>query len=152
MIVTALALHVLAALIWVGGMIFSHFVLRPAVVDLEREARLALWRQVLPHFFRLVWGSIILLLVTGYFIVFEYFGGFAGVGLSVHLMQGLAFLMILLFTYVYTVPFSAFTSAMDDGDHDQAALHFARIRLIISLNLPLGVICALIGATGRYWG
>jgi uncharacterized membrane protein len=37
-------LHVLAALVWVGGMFFAWMVLRPAAVKaLEGPARLTLW-------------------------------------------------------------------------------------------------------------
>ncbi len=41
------ALHVLAALVWVGGMFFAWTILRPAAVAaLEAPARLGLWLEV----------------------------------------------------------------------------------------------------------
>lgn len=41
------ALHVLAAVVWVGGMFFAWMVLRPAAVTaLEPPARLRLWSAV----------------------------------------------------------------------------------------------------------
>jgi len=46
-------LHVLAALVWVGGMFFAWLVLRPATVAaLDGPARLRLWVEVFRRFFR----------------------------------------------------------------------------------------------------
>jgi hypothetical protein len=46
------ALHVLAALIWVGGMFFAWLILRPAAVSaLTGPARLTLWLEVFRRFF-----------------------------------------------------------------------------------------------------
>ena len=45
-------LHVLAALVWVGGMFFAWMVLRPATVAaLDGPARLRLWVEVFRRFF-----------------------------------------------------------------------------------------------------
>lgn len=50
-------LHVLAALIWVGGMFFAWMILRPAAVAaLEGPARLKLWANVF-NVFRVGLGS-----------------------------------------------------------------------------------------------
>ena len=55
-------LHVLSALVWVGGMFFAWMVLRPAAVKaLDGPARLTLWVEVFQGFFRWVWVAVILL-------------------------------------------------------------------------------------------
>ena len=72
------ALHVLAAVVWLGGMFFAYMVLRPAAGPLEQRERFALWHRVFGRFFPWVWASIVLLLVTGYGMLFRGFGGFAG--------------------------------------------------------------------------
>ena len=51
-----LTIHVLSAVVWVGGMFFALLVLRPAVGPLEPAVRLALWRRVFARFFR-PWAS-----------------------------------------------------------------------------------------------
>ncbi|VFT42074.1 membrane protein [Pseudomonas aeruginosa] len=52
------ALHVLAALVWVGGMFFAWTILRPAAVAaLEAPARLGLWLEVFRRFFHLGLGG-----------------------------------------------------------------------------------------------
>ncbi|MFN0186298.1 MAG: hypothetical protein ACKVQR_20985 [Aquabacterium sp.] len=40
-------LHVLSIIVWIGGMVFTHFFLRPAVAQLEPAVRLPLMHAVL---------------------------------------------------------------------------------------------------------
>ena len=58
-------LHVLAIVVWVGGMVFAHFFLRPAVARLDPPARLALMHDVLGRFFKVVLVVSLLTLVSG---------------------------------------------------------------------------------------
>ena len=51
-------------------MFFAHQVLRPAAAALEPGPRLPLWSRVLGRFFAWVFAAIILLLLTGYALVF----------------------------------------------------------------------------------
>ena len=77
----AIALHVLSAVIWVGGMFFAYMAMRPAVVEVvEASQRGHLWSKTLERFFRWVWLAVVLLLVTGYWMIFSVFGGMAGAG------------------------------------------------------------------------
>src|SRR4051794_12001276 len=66
LIVFLLAVHILSALFWVGGMAFAHGILRPAAMSLEPPVRLPLWRGVFERFLPRVGGSIVALLVSGY--------------------------------------------------------------------------------------
>ena len=71
-----IALHLLAAVVWVGGMFFAYMALRPvAATLLEPPQRLPLWTQTFMRFFPWVWLAILLLTATGYTIVFAVFGG-----------------------------------------------------------------------------
>jgi uncharacterized membrane protein len=94
----------------------------------------------------------VLLLLASYSMVFIVFGGFAGAGLHVHLMQGIGWLMIALFVWLFHGPWLAFKRAVDAEDWPSAGTSLDRIRQIISINLPLGLIVVLIGASGRFWG
>ena len=71
----ASAVHVRAAVIWVGGMFFAYMVLRTALGPLDPRQRLELWSPVLPRFFAWVWAAVIALPATGYGQVFIDFGG-----------------------------------------------------------------------------
>src|SRR3954466_9272482 len=83
----ALALHILGAVVWVGGMFAIYVCLRPALGTLEPPQRLRLMRVTFQKFFPWVWLAILLLLASGYWMLFTTFGGFAGAGLYIHLMQ-----------------------------------------------------------------
>jgi uncharacterized membrane protein len=148
----ALALHTLSAVVWVGGMFVIYVCLRPALGTLEPPQRLRLMRVTFQKFFPWVWVAVLLLLVSGYAMVFIIFGGFAGAGLYVHLMQGIGWIMIVLFAWLFHGPWLAFKRAVDAQDWPSAGARLERIRQIISINLPLGLIVVLIGASGRFWG
>lgn len=145
------ALHALAAIVWVGGMFFAHFALRPSLPVLEPPQPLRLWEQVFPRFFGFVWFAVGTLLATGYGLMFGLYGGFATTPLSVHLMQGIGLVMMGLFTYLYTVPYRRFRAAAADGNWPEAAGHQARVRAIVHTNLYLGLLTSVIGASGRFW-
>ena len=49
-----LFVHLVGVVVWVGGMVFAHFFLRPAVAALEPAVRLRLMHDVLGRFFRAV--------------------------------------------------------------------------------------------------
>ena len=55
----ALALHILGAVVWVGGMFAAYMCLRPAAGPLEPPARLKLWRAFFGKFFPWVWLAIL---------------------------------------------------------------------------------------------
>jgi uncharacterized membrane protein len=148
----AIALHVLGAVVWVGGMFAIYVALRPALGTLDPPQRLRLMRATFRIFFPWVWVAILLLLASGYWMVFMTFGGFARVGLHIHLMQGIGWLMIALFVWLFHGPWLALKRAVEAEDWPRAGASLNRIRQIIAVNLPLGLIVVVIGASGRYWG
>jgi uncharacterized membrane protein len=62
----ALAVHLLGAVVWVGGMFAIYVCLRPALGTLEPPQRLRLMRITFQKFFPWVWLAILLLLASGY--------------------------------------------------------------------------------------
>ncbi len=146
------ALHILAAVIWVGGMFFAYVVLRPSVGGIEPAAeRPRLWRRVFARFFPWVSAAVLVLIASGYALVFGQFGGMAGIGLHVHLMQGIGWIMFLLYGHLYFASWGRFRRAVDAGDLQAAGPALASIRRIVAINLVLGLIVVVIGASGRYW-
>jgi uncharacterized membrane protein len=148
----ALVLHALSAVVWVGGMFFAHQVLRPAAAELDPRPRLILWSGIFGRFFAWVIVAIILLLASGYVLVFAVFGGFGRVGVHVHLMQGIGILMILLFFHLYFAPWRRFRLAVSREDWAEGGRQLGQIRTIVTINLVLGLIVVAIGSSGRYWG
>lgn len=146
------ALHVLAAVVWVGGMFFAYLVLRPAVGGIEpAPERPKLWSRVFPRFFAWVWAAVVVLPLTGYWRLFMDFGGFARAGFSVHVMHVLGLVMIGLFVFLFVVPYRRFQAAVAAGDFPAAAPQLAIIRRIVGTNLALGLFVAAVAAFGRLW-
>jgi uncharacterized membrane protein len=148
----SLILHTLSAVVWVGGMFFAHQVLRPAAAALEPGPRLTLWSRSLGRFFGWVFGAIVLLLLTGYTMVFGVYAGFGDIGLHIHLMQGIGILMMLLFLHLYFAPWRRFRTAVAQQDWTEGGRQLGQIRTIVTVNLVLGLIVVAIGSSGRYWG
>ena len=150
-ITLALTLHVLSAVVWVGGMFAAYMCLRPAAGPLEPPQRLLLWRGFFQKFFPWVWASVILLVATGYWMQLTYFGGFKNAPPYVNYMQALGWVMILLFVGLFHGPWLKFKRAVDAQDWPTAGAQLNLIRRIIAINLPIGLIVVIIGGTGRYW-
>ena len=144
----AAALHVVGAVIWVGGMFFALLVLRPATGPLDPPVRLALWRRVFAGFFPWVFAAVAVLLVTG----FTLFLGHYVAGPHVHLMMAIGIVMVLIFFHLYFAPWKRMQRALDAGDNPGAAAQLNQIRILVTVNLVLGLVNAAIGASGRFWG
>lgn len=151
-IVPALIVHILAAVVWVGGMFFALQVLRPSATTLEPEARLALWSRVFDRFFPWVFTAIILLLASGYGLVFAVFGGFRALPVYVNLMQGMGLLMMVLFLHLYFAPWRRFRIAVARQDWVEGGRQLGQIRMIVTTNLVLGLVVVAVGGSGLYWG
>jgi uncharacterized membrane protein len=146
------ALHVLAAVVWVGGMFFAYVILRPAIGGIEPAGeRPKLWARVFPRFFVWVWAAVIVLPVTGYWRVFIDFGGFAGTGPYIHVMHILGWVMIGLYVYLFAVIHRRFQDKVTSGDMAAAGGQLAQIRRIVGINLALGIIVTAVAAFGRLW-
>ena len=152
MIALMTAVHALAAIIWVGGMFFAYVCLRPSVGPLQPPERLALWARVFGKFFPWVWLCVIVLLVSGFWIMLVEWGGFANAGMHAHTMLLLGLIMMALFAHLYFAPFRRLKAAVAAEDPPIAAKQIGQIRMIVATNLALGLITAAIGASGRYWG
>lgn len=147
----ALIVHSFAAVIWVGGMFFAHQILRPAAVPLEAKVRFELWSRVLSRFFSWVMVSILLIAASGLGLVYGVFAGFPGIGIHVDLMTGIGGLMILIFFHVYFAPFRRFRRAVEHEDWATASRQLAQIRVLVGINLLLGLFTIAIATSGRYW-
>jgi uncharacterized membrane protein len=147
----AISLHILSTVIWVGGMFFAHQVLRPvAAGQLEPPPRLTLWTGVFGRFFPWVWAAVLALPASGYWLALKLYGGFAAFPLHVQVMQGLGWLMILLYLHMYFAPYQRIKAAVAAHEWPAAADQLARIRRIVGINLILGLCTSAIAAAGRF--
>ncbi len=144
-----LVLHLLAAIGWVGGMLFAHLALRPSAMALEPPVRLALWNRVFSRFFPLVWVCVVLLLLTGH--------GLTGLGHgrgshSVLSMMAIGWIMAALFVFLYFKPYAALRANLAAGNIAAAAAAQNTIRQIVATNLVLGLTTSVIGVLARFIG
>lgn len=140
-------LHVLSAVLWVGGMFFAWMILRPAVVAaLEGPARLKLWVQVFPRFFIWVWAAVILLPMTGIGMININFSGFATAPRYVQAMIGLYVVMVALFLRVSTLNLPQLRQAVQHEQWSEGAVALAGIRRLVGINLLVGIAVIAIAA------
>ena len=138
-----LALHLLGAIAWVGGMFFALVVVRPGLAVLEPPTRLALHHRIFRRFFLVVWHAIGLLLLSGYGLVFGLYGGFRHLPWNVNAMQAAALVMIAVFLAIFFGPYRRFRAAVGTARALEAA---EKIRMLILLNLVLGVLVVVLAA------
>jgi len=134
--------HLLAAVLWIGGMAFAHFFLRPSLAQLPPPARLALMREVLRRFFVAVQTAIIVLLGSGFVMIGRVSSlgvGRAGWPPDWIAMIVLGLVMVVLFGAIRIVLFPRFERQLDAGDLPAAAATLARVRALVLTNLVLGV-------------
>lgn len=129
-------LHLAAAIVWLGGIAFMLFALRPAAAQLPPAQRLPLIAQVLQRFFALVWLSIGLLLLTG--LAMRLAAGMTNAPLGWHLMLGIGVLMFALFGHLYFGPYRRLQRAVAAADWPEGGQHVAQIATLAGLNLLLG--------------
>ncbi|TCZ57895.1 CopD family protein [Roseicella aquatilis] len=143
-------LHVLGAVLWVGGMAFALLALRPALAALEPPQRMAVHEGALRRFFLIVWHAMPALLLTGYALLFGWYGGFVGSGWHIHAMHLAALVMTGVFLALFTGPWKAFRAARGRGDLPAAAAAMDRVRQLVAINLGLGLLTVAVAAWGRF--
>ncbi len=147
----AIALHLIASTIWVGGMFFAYMALRPAAAEvLEPAMRLELWVKTFKRFFLWVWIAVIIMPLSGYWMIMQIWGGFSAIGLDLKLMHAIGWVMILIYMLVFFMPYRRMRLALANSDLNSAANALALIRKLVALNLTLGIIVIVIAGAGRY--
>lgn len=144
-------IHLLAALIWVGGMFFAYVVLRPVAVEvLEPPQRLRLWDAVFRRFFNWVWGAVAALLVSGLYMIYLY-GGMAHVARHVHIMLVLGLAMMVIFGYVFFACYVPLSLHAANQRWKEAGELLGKIRKLIAVNLALGLLIVCEVMIGLAW-
>ncbi len=144
-------IHLLAVVIWVGGMFFAYMVLRPAAVDtLQPPERLCLWSNVFQRFFNWVWSAVGIILVTGFYMIYQY-GGMAHAPHYVHLMLLLGLVMTGIYGYVFFACYVPLSLCVAKERWQDAGAMLGKIRKLVALNLTLGMITVSVAVIGLTW-
>lgn len=141
------SLHVLAALIWVGGMFFAWMVLRPAAMTaLEGPQRLKLWVEVFKRFFVWVWIAVVILPISGVGLLQLRFNGFETAPRYVQIMMGLYIVMVALFIRIQSLQLPELRKAVEAEQWAAGAAALGRIRRLVGCNLIVGLAVVAIAA------
>ncbi len=147
---TLKALHVLSLIVWIGGMVFSQFFLRPAVAQLEPALRIRLMHDVLGRFFQAVLAASLLTLVTGVWMLGRVAkqvvqgGGSFEMPLFWTIMAVLGVAMVAIFGHIRFVLYKRLGRAVAAAEWSVGAALLTQIRTWISINLGLGVLVLLV--------
>ena len=139
-------IHLLAVIVWIGGMFFAHVCLRPvAAAQLPPPQRLPLLAAVLGRFFVAVGWALVLLWGSG-------LARFAQVGAAIpwnwHAMVGIATLMTAILGVIVFRFHRAMVAAVAAQDWPGAGAAMNAIRKLVLTNLLLGFITVAIAILG----
>lgn len=144
-------LHLLAIVVWVGGMVFAHFFLRPAVGVLPLDVRVKLMHAVLGRFFATVLGAAALTLISGLWMIGSTASQMAHAGarfampLEWTVMATLGIVMIMIFGHIRFVLYKRLGRAVSAADWPAGAGALVQIRqwVVVNMVLGLGIILVL---------
>jgi len=141
--------HLLSIIVWLGGMAFAHFFLRPALQQLEPPQRLVLMRDVLQRFFAVVLVIIAAVLLSGIGMMglVHKMAAQAGAQFSMPVswmvMAVLGLAMMAVFGHIRFALFKRLDQAVNAKDWPAGGKALGQIRQLVALNLALGVVIVL---------
>ncbi|MBM3391140.1 MAG: hypothetical protein FJY34_04090 [Betaproteobacteria bacterium] len=132
-------IHLAGVVVWVGGMFFAHFCLRPAALRLlEPPQRLPLWAATLGAFLRYTAVAVALILLSGFAILFEV--GLRQAPMGWHVMMGTGLVMAGIFAWVYGVLYPRLRRHSAAGAWPEAGAALNAIRRLVTTNLVLALV------------
>ena len=134
------ALHLLCAVLWVGGMFFAYVVLRPSMVAIEAPQRMLLHTRVFRKFFLVIWHAMPLIILSG-FAMLGLRWDMATAPWQINAMMGIGLLMAAVFLAIFFGPYRQFRRTTD---RNRMASSLDSIRKLIGVNLILGLVTVII--------
>ncbi|WP_088156444.1 CopD family protein [Achromobacter xylosoxidans] len=138
-------IHLMAVILWVGGMLFAHCFLRPAAAQLEPPVRLRLMSSVLGPFLNAVLAAIVLILFSGALMIGQeasqaaQTGGAFFMPRSWTLMASGGLVMTAIYAYIRFVLYPQLRAAVAAADWPQGGQAMGGIRRWVGINLLLGI-------------
>jgi uncharacterized membrane protein len=142
----ALFLHVISDVIWVGGMFLAYMAVRPAAGEvLDPPLRLKLWTGIFRRFFPWVWAAVIFILASGFIMIAQ----LAAMAAYIIVMAIVGIVMSAIFMHIYFSPFGRLKRAVAAEDWKAGGASLNQIRILVGLNLILGLINIAVAVLGR---
>lgn len=139
-------LHVLSIVVWVGGMVFAHFFLRPAAMQLPPPQRVPLMHGVLRRFFAAVLVAVAVVLATGLWMIGRVAKETVQAGLTFNmpldwtLMAALGVLMMAIFAHIRFALYKRLDRAVAAQDWPAGGAALGSIRTWVGVNLGIGLL------------
>jgi uncharacterized membrane protein len=151
---TLRTIHLLSIIVWVGGMAFTQFFLRPALTQLEAPERVRLMHDVLGRFFNAVLVAAALTLGSGIWMIGRMARQMAQSGVKFNMplewmvMATLGLLMMLIFGHIRFVLFARLSRAVTAAAWPAGGATLASIRTWVLVNLVIGVLIVMVTLLG----
>jgi uncharacterized membrane protein len=148
------AIHLLSIIVWIGGMVFVQFFLRPAVAGLEAPQRVRLMHEVLGRFFNAVLWAAGLTLASGLWMIGRVAkqavqsGGNFAMPLEWTVMAALGIVMIGIFGHIRFALYKRLSRAVTAAAWPAGGAALASIRTWVMVNLVIGVLIVVITLLG----
>jgi len=136
--------HILSIVVWIGGMYFVHFFLRPSLTTLEPPQRLILMHATLSRFFAAVLIASLATVGSGVWMIgriakmASQSGGNFMMPWTWSVMAALGVLMMLIFFYIRFALFKPFEASVQASQWKEAGAHLGRVRLWVTVNMVIG--------------
>ena len=129
------ALHLLCAVLWVGGMFFAYAVLRPGMAAIDPPQRMLLHTRVFKRFFLVIWHAMPVAIITGFAMIGLHWD-MATAPWQINAMMALGLLMGAVFLAIFFGPYRQFRRTTD---RNRMVSTLDSIRKLIGVNLILGL-------------
>lgn len=143
-------LHVLSAVIWVGGMIAIRFAVHPAMQSIDDpDIKLGKNLMLVGRFFHLVIPFILLVFATGFVMAVALQGHHGEQKMTFMLKESVWVVMAANFSWMYLKRRKA-QRLFDQGDLPSAKAAVVLIpKLLLPINIVLGILALWLGITLR---
>jgi uncharacterized membrane protein len=147
-------IHLLSVIVWIGGMVFTQFFLRPAVATLAAPERVRLMHEVLGRFFNAMLLVAGLALASGSWMIGRTARQMAQSGVKFNMplewmvMSALGLVMLLVLGYLRLVLYPRLSRAVLASAWPAGAAVLASIRRWVLVNLSMGVVIVAVTLLG----
>jgi uncharacterized membrane protein len=147
-------IHLLSVIVWIGGMVFAQFFLRPALATLEAPGRVRLMHDVLGRFFNAVLVAAGLALASGMWMIGRIARQTVQSGVTVNMplewlvMAVLGVAMLGIFGYIRFALYPRLTRAVMAAAWPAGGAALASIRSWVMVNLAIGVVIVAVTLLG----
>ena len=151
---TLKTIHLLSIIVWIGGMVFVQFFLRPALTQLEAPQRVRLMHDVLGRFFNAVLVAAGLALASGIWMIGRIAKQTVQAGIKFTMpiewmvMSVLGLVMVAIFLYIRFALYKRLSAAVTAAAWPAGGAALASIRSWVLVNLVIGMVIVAVTLLG----